>query len=424
MDQHQACHVKDRIHAKLRRLAPGGTNTISAIRRQAPDQAPGPSHEGEITTRTDQIAAELVRHWGRMFGDAHIDEAALQSWLRQNLHPPSTVPPANAARWHIRKKDVARAIRCSGNSLPGPDRIPYVAWRRLGRPLGSGRALRGGMLHGLPRPPIQNPTGIRPPGGGGPPIQSRAARLHPEEGGPRPPAPWCGIHGGRNTPALHRRHGQPHPRQCVPLPLGAHLVGVGQPRAAGFPSRPIHLSQRRRCGGSGGGIRHVRGGPGDFPLRLLGGIPVYPPNIPPRHSPTHRPATPCIGRRTGPLRLLPLRTLLRRGTMAWVPAARWHPPGVSIISALVRSGGGRLPPGAQAGRHPLPDTCIRRRLLNCGPLRSCSDAHLAQIVPGTCSGIQPGSQPAQDSLLRSGRTPSPGPKPLSQRFAQIGPRYR
>ena len=36
MDQHQACQVKERIHAKLRCLVPGGTNTLTAIRRLAP----------------------------------------------------------------------------------------------------------------------------------------------------------------------------------------------------------------------------------------------------------------------------------------------------------------------------------------------------------------------------------------------------
>ena len=85
-----------------------------------------------VCIRPDQIAAELTRHWGKVFGNANIDEAALQEWLRQAIHPPNACPPTNAARWHKRKKDVARAIRCSGNSMPGPDRIPYVAWKRLG----------------------------------------------------------------------------------------------------------------------------------------------------------------------------------------------------------------------------------------------------------------------------------------------------
>ena len=58
--------------------------------------------------------------------------AALTSWLAQALHPPESRPGADDSLWAIRKKDISRAIRCSGNSLPGPDRIPYVAWRKLG----------------------------------------------------------------------------------------------------------------------------------------------------------------------------------------------------------------------------------------------------------------------------------------------------
>ena len=132
MDQHQASQVKERIHAKLRRLAPGGTNTLTAIRRPAPGPGLAEPDHWEITTRPDQIAAELTRHWGKVFGNASIDEDALRGWLRQAVHPPDARPPTNAARWHVRKKDVARAIRCSGSSMPGPDRIPYVAWKRLG----------------------------------------------------------------------------------------------------------------------------------------------------------------------------------------------------------------------------------------------------------------------------------------------------
>ncbi len=39
------------------------------------------------------------------------------------------------ASWHLRRVDVRNAVRMSGSSAPGPDGIPYRAWRRLG-PLG------------------------------------------------------------------------------------------------------------------------------------------------------------------------------------------------------------------------------------------------------------------------------------------------
>ena len=31
----------------------------------------------------------------------------------------------------MRREDIARAIRCAGNSSPGPDGIPYAVWRTL-----------------------------------------------------------------------------------------------------------------------------------------------------------------------------------------------------------------------------------------------------------------------------------------------------
>ena len=118
------------IHTKLRRLAPGGTSSLCAMRLPTPPGEPDTASSGEITTKPDRIAAGLARHWGNVFGDAPIDRAALGTWLRQALHPPDVRPPPEAAQWRIRKRDVARAIRCSGNSMPGPDRIPHVAWKK------------------------------------------------------------------------------------------------------------------------------------------------------------------------------------------------------------------------------------------------------------------------------------------------------
>ena len=38
--------------------------------------------------------------------------------------------------WRIRRPDISNAIRFAGNSMPGPDGIPYRAWRALGAPRG------------------------------------------------------------------------------------------------------------------------------------------------------------------------------------------------------------------------------------------------------------------------------------------------
>ena len=36
-------------------------------------------------------------------------------------------------RWHIKKRDVWHAIKVSGNTMLGPDGIPYKAWKILGQ---------------------------------------------------------------------------------------------------------------------------------------------------------------------------------------------------------------------------------------------------------------------------------------------------
>lgn len=40
--------------------------------------------------------------------------------------------PLDEKRWRVRRRDVGNAIRTSRNSAPGPDGIPYMAWRTLG----------------------------------------------------------------------------------------------------------------------------------------------------------------------------------------------------------------------------------------------------------------------------------------------------
>ena len=50
-------------------------------------------------------------------------------------HKPRKPLPTQAGAWRVRRKDIETAIQHSGNSSPGPDGIPFKAWRALG-PLG------------------------------------------------------------------------------------------------------------------------------------------------------------------------------------------------------------------------------------------------------------------------------------------------
>ena len=52
--------------------------------------------------------------------------------LTNNAAAAGHIPAATSETWNIRREDVAKAIETSKDTMPGPDRIPYIAWRRLG----------------------------------------------------------------------------------------------------------------------------------------------------------------------------------------------------------------------------------------------------------------------------------------------------
>ena len=85
------------------------------------------------------MARALKEHWERTFAATPIDEEALEHWLHDTLPNKGrgegnhdSLPPPDSHLWKIRRKDVAKAVRLSNNSAPGPDGIPYLAWRKLG----------------------------------------------------------------------------------------------------------------------------------------------------------------------------------------------------------------------------------------------------------------------------------------------------
>ena len=78
------------------------------------------------------VAAELRRHWHCVFQGREVPPERLQAWLEHAL--PSVTRWVNAppARWTVRLRDIKLALRISGNSSPGPDRIPFAVWRLTG----------------------------------------------------------------------------------------------------------------------------------------------------------------------------------------------------------------------------------------------------------------------------------------------------
>ena len=114
--------VKERLHARLRRFAPGGTGSIKAM--QLPD--------AQVTTEPAAIAKALTDHWKKVFRRVDIDPGIMEDWLREALPPAEALPPQAEQDWALAREDVAAALRQSGNTMAGPDRIPYAAWRVLG----------------------------------------------------------------------------------------------------------------------------------------------------------------------------------------------------------------------------------------------------------------------------------------------------
>ena len=84
------------------------------------------------------MAGLLRRHWGRAFAEKPCRDQDVHRWtaadrrattgLREALRP----MVQDDVQWEISPDDVREAIRRTASSAPGPDGIPYAAWRRLG----------------------------------------------------------------------------------------------------------------------------------------------------------------------------------------------------------------------------------------------------------------------------------------------------
>ena len=138
---------RSNIVTKLKRMLPGSTNHIGAIGQE----------DGSITNEPEAMAAALAKHWSKVFQKKPIDTALLSDWFRSlrnarlqetNNHHENHTPehdllpghkplprqalPTDKASWAPTRKDMKKAMRLAGNSSPGPDGIPFSAWRALG----------------------------------------------------------------------------------------------------------------------------------------------------------------------------------------------------------------------------------------------------------------------------------------------------
>ena len=129
LDELQRTMRRHNIQTRLKRLVPGTTTALKAMR----------SSDGVVTTEPCEMAATLRDHWGSTFAARQIDEKRLLTWLREVFPEGGSgrtvpgLPKPASTDWQVTREDVEKAIKTSTDSMPGPDGIPYLAWRALGQ---------------------------------------------------------------------------------------------------------------------------------------------------------------------------------------------------------------------------------------------------------------------------------------------------
>ena len=123
-DATRAQYRKQKYTRLLFKIAPGRAGAVNAVRNP----------RGEIRTDSESIAKLLKTHWSNIFLAQGIDSVRLKLWLEedQDDRPFAEFLPFPADKFKLTKKHIRRAIDHSNNSAPGPDGIPFAAWRKLG----------------------------------------------------------------------------------------------------------------------------------------------------------------------------------------------------------------------------------------------------------------------------------------------------
>lgn len=111
---------KEQRLVRLKRMLPGSTTALSAMEDPVSCQA---------TSDPKEMARLLIEHWGRILTAKPVDRQLLSRWLRDL---PDKVPQAADACWTLTREHVAESRRRSHETSPGPDGIPYMAYRKLG----------------------------------------------------------------------------------------------------------------------------------------------------------------------------------------------------------------------------------------------------------------------------------------------------
>jgi len=116
----------NQVASKLKRLKPGASNSLSAVRNL----------EGEVVTDSAEMAEALKKHWAKTFKASKINRTLLEQWLKEesqcNEPMGKDLPSQEDESWDLLPRHMKKAIDDSGVSRPGPDGIPYAAYKVLG----------------------------------------------------------------------------------------------------------------------------------------------------------------------------------------------------------------------------------------------------------------------------------------------------
>ena len=124
LSEEQARQRRQRNTRLLSKLAPGRGGGIKAIRMP----------QGHYTTDPEEIAMVLKDHWAKTFAAKPTCAVTRSRWIEEDRdNRPATHFAGPNDNWKLTVKDFKRALQCSNNSSPGPDGIPFGAWRAIKR---------------------------------------------------------------------------------------------------------------------------------------------------------------------------------------------------------------------------------------------------------------------------------------------------
>jgi len=119
--------AKESILRKLKRLAPGSTPGLNAMKCE----------DGSISTSPEDIVRTLRDHWKGVFSRKEVKHLSVQIWMEELFVRDANgcfitgLPGKQDNCWRVTRKAVKTAIHCAKNSMPGPDGIPSGAYKQL-----------------------------------------------------------------------------------------------------------------------------------------------------------------------------------------------------------------------------------------------------------------------------------------------------